>query len=55
MEQNTIYRYGPPSKYDHAPYGSLCISSVFTPDGHVVTRYYQTNKDEDNPVWEKID
>lgn len=55
MEQKVINRYGPPSKYDQAPYGSLCISSIFTPDGFVVTRYYQTSKDENNPVWEEIE
>lgn len=55
MENNTIHRYGPPSKYDHAPYGAVCISTIFTEDGHKETRYYQTSKDEEKPIWEEIE
>lgn len=43
-----IVRFGPPNKYDHAPFGVICICKDSLGN---TTKYLQTSKDENNPEW----
>lgn len=50
--EDIIVRYGEPSKYDQAPYGTLCkriktMSEAFE-------MYIQTSKNDTDPCWEKV-
>jgi len=42
-----IQRMSDPNTYDHAPYGTLCITN----DGKV---FKQIHKDSDKPIWDNI-
>ena len=50
-----ILRKGPPSIHDQAPYGSLCISKIFSETGPTHHVYLQQSKDENNPDWVLIE
>lgn len=47
-----IVRYGPPSKMDYAPFGSLC---KVTNSSDKVEIYKQISHDEENPSWILVD
>jgi hypothetical protein len=47
-----LIRYGKPSKYDHAPYGTPCkVVNALSDD---FTLYLQVSDNEENPVWHEI-
>jgi hypothetical protein len=47
-----IIRHGEPSKYDHAPYGTLCKMVNIHYDDFTI--YVQSNYDESNPNWKLV-
>jgi len=49
---NMLIRCGEPSKYDHAPCGSIC--KVTKPTSEDFELYIQIGADESDPCWEKI-
>ncbi|MFI5332584.1 MAG: hypothetical protein ACHQVS_00615 [Candidatus Babeliales bacterium] len=42
-----LYRHSAPTKYDQAPYGTLC--EVINSEGNQL--YVQRSRDEENPLW----
>ena len=47
-----LIRCGEPSKYDHAPYGTLCKVNKPTSEGFEL--YLQAGNEESEPQWQKI-
>jgi len=47
--QTVLDRKGQPSKYDHAPYGTICRVSE---DVEHPVFYIQRSSDEEHPQWE---
>ena len=48
-----IERRSIPTKLDTCPQGTLCTVNLFEEDSCIY--YIQTNEDEENPKWEKIE
>jgi hypothetical protein len=48
-----ITRRSAPNKYDQAPYGTRCV--VVDDEKTILEHYKQISKDEENPMWEKIE
>lgn len=46
----TIYRNGPPNKYDQQPKGTICLVGGFP---HEI--WEQTHEDSENPLWLLVD
>lgn len=51
QEVKTLIRRSEPTKFDHAPEGTLCRVVSLTKEDI----YIQRSSDEENPRWEKID
>jgi hypothetical protein len=47
-----LIRCGEPSKYDHAPCGTICKVNKPTSDEFEI--YIQLSADESDPCWEKL-
>lgn len=52
MLENMLLRSGEPSKYDEAPYGTLCKTAKTMCDTFEI--YVQTNLNSEAPHWEFV-
>jgi hypothetical protein len=49
--QHTLIRHGPPGKYDHCAYGTLCKTLLVASQYEM---YVQISNDESMPVWQSV-
>jgi len=52
MLENMLLRSGEPSKYDEAPYGTLCKTAKTLGDTFEI--YVQLSLNEESPRWERV-